>query len=507
MNEFFLQPGEIKFSETPAKIITILGSCIAVCIYDVELKFGGMCHYYLPRAYNSVDHTTNKYGKNAIPNLLKEFKKKGSKKENLRAKIIGGGHVLDAVQESETEVGKENIKIALELLHKFEIQIEGKKVGGFRGKKVRFFTDSGLVQIKDIEQTEKTPPPPPKVNPIKVMVVDDSKPMRLLLKKMIEEDPLLQVLHLAEDANEALKLMRREKPDVITLDIQMPGMSGIEFLKLYMQNSPIPTIMVSGFSATDFDPIMESLENGAFDFIKKPSFSDTAIMAKELQEKLKEAFRSKTSHAAKAETSSILKEKIILGTPLLSKYILAMGASTGGTEALKEVLIRLPENVPPIVIVQHIPAGFSKAFADRLNALCAFKAKEAASGDVLLPGHCYVAPGEHHMRFVEKDGQIIIRITDDPPVNRFRPSVDYMFNSVVDLVHKRKVMGVLLTGMGDDGARGLLELKKKGVYTVAQDENSSVVYGMPKVAKEIGATCAVLSLNDIPRAIAKWINN
>ncbi len=509
MNEYFLQPGEIKYSERPAKILTILGSCIVVCIYDVVLKTGGMCHYYLPKAYDSDDQSTNKYGINAIPNLLKEFKKNGSKKENLRAKVIGGGHVLDAVKESETEVGKENIRIALELLKHFGIPIEGKKVGGYKGKKIRFFTETGLVQIKDIEPQEITLPAKalPKENPIKVMVVDDSKPMRLLLQKMIEEDPKLQVIHVAQDANEALRLMRKEKPDVMTLDIQMPGMSGIDFLKLYMQNTPIPTIMVSGFSATDFDPIMESLENGAFDFIKKPSFSDTALMAKELQEKIKEAFRSKRDLARKKEEAPAQKERVIMATPLLSKYILAMGASTGGTEALKDVLIRLPENVPPIVIVQHIPPGFSKAFADRLDRLCAFKAKEAENGDILKAGHCYVAPGDHHMKFVEKDGQVIIRITTDPPVNRFRPSVDYMFNSVVDLASKRKVMGILLTGMGDDGARGLLQLKKKGVFTVAQDESTSVVYGMPKAAKDMGATDAVLPLLDIPRAICKWLNN
>lgn len=505
MNEFFLHPGEIKFSETPARILTILGSCVAVCVYDIELKHGGMCHYYLPKAYHSTDHTTNKYGLNAIPNLLKEFKKRGSKVQNLRAKVVGGGHVLDAVQESETDVGKENIRIALELLHKFGIKIEGKKVGGFRGKKVRFFTESGLVQIKEIEQTEKIPQPPPKINPIKVMVVDDSKPMRLLLAKMIEEDPLLKVIHVAEDANEAQLLMRREKPDVITLDIQMPGMSGIDFLKVYMQSTPIPTIMVSGFTATDFDPIMESLENGAFDFIKKPSFSDTATMAKDLQEKIKQAFKSK-SIPIKKDSPTILKEKIILGTPLLSKYIVAIGASTGGTEALKELLIRLPENVPPIVIVQHIPPGFSRAFANRLNALCSFKVKEAENGDILQAGNCYVAPGDFHMRFIENNGQIMIKITEDPPVNRFRPSVDYMFNSVIDFTGRRKVMGILLTGMGDDGAKGLLQLKRKGVFTVAQDEATSIVYGMPKVAKELGATSAILPLDEIPRAIAKWIN-
>jgi len=505
MDDFFLQPGEIKFSKDPITIITILGSCVAVCIYDVELKYGGMCHYYLPRVYHSDDETTNKYGKNAIPNLLKEFKKNGSKKENLRAKVVGGGHVLEAIKESETEVGKENIKIALELLHKFDITIEGKKTGGLLGKKIRFHTETGLVRIKEIEPSNPTPPPP-KEKPIRVMVVDDSKPMRTLLKKMIEEDPRLQVEHLAEDANEALKLMRRSKPDVITLDIQMPGMSGIDFLKLYMPTTPVPTIMISGFSATEFDPIMESLENGAFDFIKKPNFSDTAVMAKDLQEKIKEAFLSKKTHQKK-EVSSALKEKIILGTPLLSKYILAIGASTGGTEAIKDLLVQLPANVPPIVIVQHIPPGFSKAFADRLNTICAFNAKEASTGDILTPGNCYVAPGDHHMRFIEKDGHISIRITEDPPVNRFRPSVDYMFNSLTDFTGRRKIMAVLLTGMGDDGARGLLQLKKKDVFTVAQDESSSVVYGMPKAAKEMGATCSVLALNDIPRTIAKWINH
>lgn len=541
MKNIFLHPGEIAFSSTESRIITILGSCIAVCIYDNKLKTGGMCHYYLPRSNDNIS-TSNKYGINAIPNLLKKFKVNGSNPSDLVAKIVGGAHVLDSIPKNKNVIGPDNIKIAEELLEKFGIKIEAKSTGGYKGKKIRLYSDSGKVELQEfkgipdedlIEHPEndeqlaqsssiknnsifkKSPQQdynkntparrPQKGKKISVMVIDDSKTMREILKRMINIQPDMQVVQEAADASEAEKLLESNLPDVITLDINMPGVDGVTLLKKYMKKHPIPTVMISAISFSESGPVFEALEHGAFDYMKKPAFEEIESCSSELHDKIRAAFDSKYIEKKEHIHHSNEKKEIVQSSSNLTDYIVAIGASTGGTEAIKDILVQLPSNIPPIVITQHIPPVFSAAFADRLNQLCSFSVKEASNGDILKPGRAFVAPGGKHIKIITTGKQHKIELSEDPPVNRFRPSVDYMFDSIAKKSGPN-VLAVLLTGMGSDGAKGLLDLKNKGAMTIAQDESTSIVYGMPKAAKDLGAAMKILPLDKIASHMAKHIN-
>ncbi|OFZ38570.1 MAG: hypothetical protein A2504_11280 [Bdellovibrionales bacterium RIFOXYD12_FULL_39_22] len=340
------------------------------------------------------------------------------------------------------------------------------------------------------------------------MIVDDSTPIRMILRKMIEMNSKLVVIGEAKSAAEAEALMAKELPDVITLDINMPEVDGVTFLRKMMQEKPIPTIMISALNYLESGPVFEALELGAFDYMKKPAFEDLQHISGELHEKIIAAYTSKyVGRISKANNLASFKSPLVVSGKNLDDYILAIGASTGGTKALSDLLTQLPNTVPPIIITQHIPPVFSKAFAERLNQLCKFSVKEAEDGDVLKASQAFIAPGGRHMKVVYQNSKYIIKITDDEPVNRFRPSVDYMFNSLIqhDKLGK-KVIALLLTGMGRDGAEGLLKLKELGAKTAAQDESSCVVYGMPKVAYELGAVDEMLSLQDMPKFIVKHLN-
>ncbi len=536
MKEIFLKPGEIAFSKEPARITTVLGSCIAVSIFDKKQKSGGMCHYYLPYA-NSSNHNANKYGEFAIINLLKKFKEAASSPKDLEAKIIGGGNVINVTKVGPDNIGSLNAQIAREKLGQFKIKIVAESIGGVSGRKIRLYTDTGKVDLKklgandnEVKATSKyleetrsivlpkefTQPKiaekkvvapkiqPRKNGPINVLIVDDSKSMRMILRKMIEKHHNMKIMAEAENAEVAQQIINKTKPDVITLDINMPGMDGVSFLKSYMPKTPIPTIMISSLNKAESGPVFESLESGAFDYIKKPSLDEIENLSSELHEVIKAAFNSHYIEKRHAPLSSKLLG-IHSSEETMKDHLIAIGASTGGTEAIKDVLIDLPANVPPIVITQHIPPVFSAAFADRLNTLCKFSVKEAEDGDELLPGKAFVAPGGKHMKIVKQGPRRIIKITEDPPVNRFRPSVDYMFDSISQFTNDY-VIGILLTGMGADGAKGLLKLRNNKAYTIAQDEATSTVYGMPKVAADIGAAMDIVALENISSKIANYLN-
>ena len=501
MKEKFLQPGEIIFSSNPMLVTTILGSCVSVCIFDKVKKIGGICHYYLPTADRMGVDDRNKYAEYAIPNLLREFKNVRSNQLDLTAKIIGGGYVIESLEIKDVHVGSENIKAAIRILEKFSINIESRAIGGSSGKKVRFETHTGILRWKEVEKgVQKQKIKKIEKRKIGIMIVDDSAPIRKILRRMLEVNPEFEIIHEARDAFHAQKLMRDKMPDVITMDINMPGMDGVSFLGQYMKKTPVPTIMVSSLGQPESGPIFDALELGAFDYVQKPQFSEIESMTPDLHEKVKAAFLSGKKLRKKDIVSG--KVDITLSSSLLSTWIVAIGASTGGTEAIRDILIRLPRDIPPIVIVQHIPPIFSKAFADRMNQLCSFEVKEACNGDEPRAGLALIAPGGKQMKLEQKGEKVRISITDDPPVNRFKPSVDYLFNSV-SRIAGRKLVGILLTGMGNDGANGLLEIRKRGVLTIAQNEESSVVFGMPKAAIELNAASKVASLHNIPSLLAK----
>jgi two-component system chemotaxis response regulator CheB len=356
--------------------------------------------------------------------------------------------------------------------------------------------------------------------PIKVLIVDDSALMRRLLTEVMERDSRLVVVGSAADPYIAREKIKRLAPDVLTLDVEMPRMDGITFLRNLMRLRPMPVVMVSTLTEAGGEVTLEALELGAVDFVSKPKIDvragiedyaeeicDKVVMASKVQVKSVSDAPRKTAATVsrpiepKLDTDAVLKRKQRSRASLqTTEKLIAIGASTGGTEAIKEVLIKLPPDSPAVVITQHIPAAFSQPFANRLDSCCAIKVCQASDGQQVLPGHGYVAPGDKHMLIERSGARYYCRLNDGPPVNRHKPSVDVMFRSVAQEVGANAV-GVLLTGMGADGADGLLEMREAGSPTVAQDQATSVVWGMPGEAVKRGAAEQVLPLQEVPGAI------
>ena len=348
---------------------------------------------------------------------------------------------------------------------------------------------------------------------IRVLVVDDSAIVRKLASDALNADPAIEVVGTAIDPFVARDKIVELEPDVLTLDIEMPRMDGITFLKILMKHRPMPVVIMSSISQKGSIHALEALEAGAVDVIAKPGTAySVGDLAVDLVRKVKSAFaaRHRFSSPAKQAANSAASpaapspdDPVRLTRPpgaFDSRMIIMLGASTGGTEALKEVLIRLPADVPPICIVQHIPAYFSGAFANRLNDLCAMEVREACDGDEVRSGLALVAPGDYHMLLSSREGRYIVRLKQGPQVWHQRPAVDIFFQSAVPLVGSHAIAGVL-TGMGQDGAKGLLDLKNAGARTFVQDEASCVVFGMPNAANKLGAADKMVSLLDIPRHI------
>lgn len=327
----------------------------------------------------------------------------------------------------------------------------------------------------------------------KVLVVDDSVTIRNLLKKIINQDPGLEVVAEAELPSKVESLIKAHKPDVITLDIHMPEMDGVTLLKKIHPQFHIPTVMISSISKEEGPQVLSALESGAIDYIQKPSMSDLGEVAQLIREKIKIASQ------AKIQTKKASTKKLVAGN-LDREALVLIGSSTGGTEALKVVLESMPSQIPPILIVQHIPPVFSAAFAKRLNELCAFEVKEAAHGDEVKANRVLIAPGGSQMAIKSRDGKLSVEVTDAPPMNRHKPSVDFLFQSVAEINHPR-VVAAILTGMGADGAAMLKKLRDQGARTVAQDKDTSVVYGMPREAFERGGAEFVRPLSEIAEAL------
>jgi len=330
----------------------------------------------------------------------------------------------------------------------------------------------------------------------KILIVDDSKTIRNILSKIFSSDPMFEVCAMAEKPSEVEALILKHSPDVITLDIHMPEMDGVTLLKKITPKYHIPVVMISSISMVEGPLVLEALENGAVDYIQKPEMADL--------EKVTPLILDKVKIAAKANISKISRNKknrpVQVNMSCDMNSLIVLGSSTGGTEAIREIITSLPNKIPPILIVQHIPAVFSAAFASRMNDLCAFEVKEAEHEDEVLANRVLIAPGGKQMKMVHKNGKTVVEITEDEPVNRFKPSVDYLFFSVAKNLYIHTI-AVILTGMGKDGAKGMQELRKLGVRTIAQDEYSSVVFGMPKEAIALGGAEYVEPLGQIAERI------
>lgn len=327
----------------------------------------------------------------------------------------------------------------------------------------------------------------------KVLIVDDSKTIRNILTKIFSNDPDLEVCATAEKPSDVEALIQKHKPDVITLDIHMPEMDGVTLLKKIAPLYHIPTVMITSISIAEGPLVLEALENGAVDYIQKPEVSYLDRLTPMIVEKVKTAAKAKVQKKSSEKKSQV---PVRLHNDFNLDSLILMGSSTGGTEALRDILTRLPKDVPPILIVQHIPAVFSLAFAKRMNELCPFEVKEAEDGDEVKKNRVLIAPGGMQMKLEHKSNKTVVRLTDDEPVNRFKPSVDYLFMSAVNQLYTHTI-AVILTGMGKDGAKGMYELRQKGVRTIAQNEETCVVFGMPKEAINIGGAEYVEGLHDI----------
>lgn len=334
---------------------------------------------------------------------------------------------------------------------------------------------------------------------IRVLCVDDSALIRKILTDIVNDQPDMEMVTTAPDPVIARDLIKQFLPDVLTLDVEMPRMDGLDFLERLMRLRPMPVIMVSSLTNKGSEITLSALELGAVDFISKPQVNMNAGI-QQFSEQIAEKIRMAATIRVTRRDMPVKPAKVLSPGPGGYGKIIAIGSSTGGTEALREILTILPANSPSIVITQHMPPGFTRSFAERLNKICQITVKEAVDGEKVLPGHAYIAPGGMHMEIIRTSGQYLVRLNDLPPVNRHKPSVDMLLHSVAKYAGKNAV-GVILTGMGYDGARGLLSMHQAGAPTVVQSEKTCVVYGMPKEAAALNSDCEIVDLDQISQRI------
>ena len=336
---------------------------------------------------------------------------------------------------------------------------------------------------------------------IRVLVVDDSALARNLIIQGLSAHPRMEVVGYAINTLDAKQKIPRLKPDVVTMDVEMPGQSGIDFLKEYLPANPVPVILCSSLNLKFFD----ALNAGAVDFVRKPDVQESKeVFITNLTQKVLVASMSKPRSTPLRSPSVAVATPNLGGGPALDRVLVGLGASTGGTEATLEVMRRLPADIPPMVIVQHMPKGFTQMYADRLNRICKMEVREARNGDELHRGLALVAPADLQCRVVRIGEKYTVSCTPGEKVSGHRPSVDAMFHSMAEVV-RCKMVGIIMTGMGQDGAAGLPEMRKKGAYTIGQDKESSVVYGMPMVANDIGAVCVQASCDNVANVLLRHL--
>ena len=351
----------------------------------------------------------------------------------------------------------------------------------------------------------------------RVVVVDDSALVRSLLGEIINRQPDMECIGAASDPYVAREMIRNLNPDVITLDVEMPRMDGIDFLSKLMRLRPMPVVMVSTLTERGADVTLKALELGAVDFVAKPKIGvadGLRLLAQDITDKVRVAAKARVhklvTPGAPAATSMSSTQPVRIAPPvanlgrLSTEKIVFIGASTGGTEATKEVLINLPPDSPAVVITQHMPPGFTKSYATRLDSLCRIRVAEAQDGERILPGHAYIAPGGLHLSVERSGANYIARVQDGEPVNRHKPSVEVLFKSAARVVGPNAI-GIMLTGMGADGAKAMREMRDAGAYNMAQDEASCVVFGMPREAINAGAVQEVLPLKQIAPQLIEYL--
>ena len=342
---------------------------------------------------------------------------------------------------------------------------------------------------------------------IKVLIVDDSALIRSVMSEIVNSQPDMEVVATAPDPLVARELIKRHNPDVLTLDVEMPKMDGLDFLEKLMRLRPMPVLMVSSLTERGSEITMRALELGAVDFVTKPKISIQTGM-REYTELIADKIRAASRARVKARTlqpAAASNQLAALRSPLISsEKLIIIGASTGGTEAIREFLMQMPSDCPGILIAQHMPEGFTSSFAKRLDSLCKISVVESQGNERVLPGHAYIAPGHSHLLLARSGANYMTKIEQSPPVNRHRPSVDVLFRSAAAAAGKNAV-GVILTGMGKDGAAGMLDMREAGAHNFAQDEASCVVFGMPREAIALGAAHEIGPLRSLPGMVLEHL--
>jgi len=468
-------PAQILVSKEPQVLHFNMSQGTIVCAHHPARKMGGGV---LLRAQSPSSRMI-------LSNLLKAVAGAAqSELKDLSIKVIGRSPDVEALQE---------------VLRSLEVKVQKELKEDLKNLEAYFYSDSGRLRVA----ADSVPQEKPQVRKVsasplakkRILIVDDSKVIRNLLSKILSEDSRLEVVGTAERPSQVEAMIRDLKPDVITLDIHMPEMDGVTLLKtVIMPKFGIPTVMISSITMEEGPAIFQALEYGAVDYVQKPSLEELDAVTPIIRDKVYGAASSrvKDTKIVPLRASRTLENyKSHSRTP-----VVCIGSSTGGTEALRQVFLNFPAEIPPVVVVQHIPPVFSLAFAKRLNELLPFEVKEAVDNDEVRANRILIAPGGFQMKVKEIEGVLRVKITDDAPVNRFKPSVDYLFESCASVLGKRAI-GVILTGMGSDGAQGLLKMRQAGAKTIGQDEATCVVYGMPRAAAEVGAVEAVRPLDQI----------
>ncbi len=507
----FLHPGEMALLTRPSRVKTVLGSCVAITMRARDGRLASIVHCLLPHAcapFGSLPWAERgRYVDSAIARMMDSFARRGVGPGELEVKLFGGAGSMKASERPGFDVGLRNVEAALQTLAACGLAPVSKGVGGRRGRLIEFDTSTGDVLVKRLPEAMSAGSRGGRLKPLRVLIVDDSAVARRALAEVLSSDPEIEIMGAAADPILAAERIREEVPDVIVLDVEMPRMDGLTFLRKLMQQRPIPVVICSSLTDEGAQTTLRALEYGAVEIVTKPRMGTEAFLL-ESRELLCEAVKG----ARKARLRLIrpvepaLTADVVLARPSTmamvetTDKVVLIGASTGGTEALRVVLERMPPDAPGMLIVQHMPEKFTTAFAQRLDGLCAISVKEAANGDTVLRGQALLAPGNRHMLLKRSGARYYVEVRDGPLVCRHRPSVDVLFRSGGRYAG-RNAVGVLMTGMGNDGARGLLEMKEAGARTIAQDEATCVVFGMPNEAIKLGAADRVLPLPAIGPAV------